>query len=323
MRQGGVQLVSEFAPRIARHLARSEPCVLITVIGTQGSVPREVGAVMVVSPAESAGTIGGGKLEYLAERRARSMLGEEAPRLQFISLALEADSNQCCGGVAVVVLLRIHTADVDVFQQWIEQPQMALSFDRVSGKCKLVHPFGSTTDARLLDEALIMVWYARTHRVLLCGAGHVGKAIAHALGPLPFDVVWWDERPDALPEVHRLDAKELPEAEAGAYWLILTHRHDLDLELCRRAVRSDPAFVGLIGSTSKRRQFARKLRGEGFSEEEINRITCPIGIPEIQGKEPEIIAASVAAQLLSLRPLANVGSGVRESEVERLPEYWL
>ena len=323
MRQGGVQLVSQFAPMIARYLARSESCVLITVIGTQGSVPREVGAVMVVSPDESAGTIGGGKLEYLAERRARSMLDEQAVRLQFVSLALEADSNQCCGGIAVVALLRLHAADADVFHQWIEQPQMALSVDRASGKCKLERTHGSTTNARLSDDALIMAWHARVHHVVLCGAGHVGKAIAHALAPLPFDVVWWDERLEALPENLRLDPRKLPEAEAGAYWLILTHRHDLDLELCRRAVRSDPAFVGLIGSTSKRRQFARKLSGEGFETEEINRITCPIGISEIQGKEPEIIAASVAAQLLSLRPPANVGSGVRESEVERLPEYWL
>lgn len=323
MRQGGLQLVSELAARIAATLARSNACVLVTVVGTQGSVPREVGAAMLVADDQVEGTVGGGKLEYLATRRARSMLADDEDWLQFLSLALEAESNQCCGGVVVLALLRLTSAHSHLFDQWRKKRDLALCVNRFSRDVRLAQPTSPITDATLTESELVLSWRISARPVFLCGAGHVGQAIADALTPLPFSVTWWDERSESAPQRTVTRSPEIPEPVDGSLWLILTHRHDLDLELCRRALRSNAAFIGLIGSRSKLHQFTPKLAADGFGEEEIAQITCPIGLPEIKGKSPQIIAASVAAQLLTLIPPTKVGSGIRESEVESAQEYWL
>jgi xanthine dehydrogenase accessory factor len=79
----------------------------------------------------------------------------------------------------------------------------------------------------------------------------------------------------------------------------MTHSHPLDLEICARVLRrGDFAYLGLIGSETKRARFAGRLRAIGIPPQSLARLTCPIGIPGIAGKEPAVIAASVAAQLL-------------------------
>jgi xanthine dehydrogenase accessory factor len=93
--------------------------------------------------------------------------------------------------------------------------------------------------------------------------------------------------------------REVDKAPAGAFFLVMTHSHPLDLEICARVLqRSDVAYLGLIGSETKRARFAGRLRAIGIPPQALARLTCPIGIPGIVGKEPAVIAASVAAQLL-------------------------
>jgi xanthine dehydrogenase accessory factor len=146
------------------------------------------------------------------------------------------------------------------------------------------------------------------HHLYLFGAGHVGKAVVRALHGLPFRITWIDSRdnvfPDDLPE-HVLaiqsaaPASEVDKAPAGALFLVMTHSHPLDLEICARVLqRSDVAYLGLIGSETKRARFASRLRAICIPPQALARLTCPIGIPGIAGKEPSVIAASVAAQLL-------------------------
>jgi xanthine dehydrogenase accessory factor len=57
-------------------------------------------------------------------------------------------------------------------------------------------------------------------------------------------------------------------------------------------------FVGLIGSETKRARFISFARQMGLPEGDLERLVCPIGITEIKGKEPPVIAAALAAQLL-------------------------
>ena len=147
---------------------------------------------------------------------------------------------------------------------------------------------------------------ARRPRLLMFGAGHVGQAIARAFAPLPFALDWHDSREEAAGAgvaVH--DKARLIEIAAAVgeadYVLILTHSHDLDYQLAR-AVLTAGAFkyCGLIGSDTKRARFLRRLREEGVSEAAIARLTCPIGLPGLKSKAPEVIAVAVAAQLLQL-----------------------
>lgn len=97
-------------------------------------------------------------------------------------------------------------------------------------------------------------------------------------------------------------ATQIATAPPGAYLLVMTHSHALDLELCEAAcLREDFAFLGLIGSESKREAISRQLIHRGLHPERLDDLTCPIGIPGIQGKHPAAIAASVAAQILQVR----------------------
>jgi xanthine dehydrogenase accessory factor len=155
----------------------------------------------------------------------------------------------------------------------------------------------------------------------LYGAGHVGRAIVRALAPLDVQVDWIDERESEFPADFFEHAPQLPwpdhirkvcvdtvEAEVrlappGAFYLVLTHQHDLDLRISEAILkRGDFGFFGLIGSKTKRARFIHRFEQRGIAAEAIARMTCPIGLPGIDGKEPEVIAAGVVAQLLAQRP---------------------
>jgi xanthine dehydrogenase accessory factor len=145
----------------------------------------------------------------------------------------------------------------------------------------------------------------------LFGAGHVGRALVLALAPLPFRVRWIDPRQEAFPlrapsNVTMVQAPnpatELEHAPAGAQVLVMTHSHPLDLAIVSKALAAQRfAFVGLIGSATKRARFLSQMRAAGLTQAMLDRLTCPIGLPGVEGKEPAIIAAAVAAQLLIAR----------------------
>jgi xanthine dehydrogenase accessory factor len=147
--------------------------------------------------------------------------------------------------------------------------------------------------------------------VCVFGNGHVGRALVHVLGALPADVRWIDGRdedfPASVPSNATVAATDEPvdeigNAPRGAYLVILTHSHALDYELVEAALaRDDLAYVGLIGSKSKRAQFERRLLARGVAPEALARLTCPIGAGSLRSKEPGVIAVAVAAELLALR----------------------
>ena len=133
-----------------------------------------------------------------------------------------------------------------------------------------------------------------------------------ALAPLPFDVTWIDSRDEVFPQDlpgHVLAEHSDPVQSAvrglsvGSSVLIMSFSHAEDLDIVaaclqRLRERADLGFIGLIGSATKWATFRSRLRHRGFSDAELARITCPIGLPGIGGKEPAVIAASVVAQLL-------------------------
>ena len=253
-----------------------EDGVLVTVETTQGSVPREAGAWMLVFSTRVDGTIGGGHLEFQAIAEARQRLAGAVgePVRQF---ALGPSLGQCCGGVVRLRFERVGAADVPALNTRLA-PHLA--------------------------------------PLALFGGGHVGKALVNALTPLPFAVTWIDSRDEIFPEqvppnvicehsdpVHAA----VPELAAGSRVLIMSFSHAEDLDVvaaCLRRLRErdDLPYVGLIGSKTKWATFRHRLEERGFAEGELARVTCPIGLPGITGKEPEVIAASVAAQILQLAP---------------------
>jgi len=145
---------------------------------------------------------------------------------------------------------------------------------------------------------------------VIFGAGHVGQAVARAFAPLPFDLEWLASREDLRPEAGGTQATILSEddleacieaAPAATLFAIFTHSHDLDYRLARAVLaRRDFAYLGLIGSRTKRARFDSRLRADGFGDADLARLTCPIGIPTLKSKAPAVIAVALAAELLQL-----------------------
>lgn len=245
----------------------------VSVVGTRGSVPREAGTHMLVFAQGSAGTIGGGHLEFAAMARARQiLLSGECPAASERHV-LGHSLGQCCGGVVELGYRLVHAADAS--------------------------PLRAQLNANRVPVALF-------------GGGHVGRALVHALAPLPFAVHWIDSRDEVFPEDVPAQvvcehsnpvqaAVQDVQPQSRVLIMSFSHAEDLDIVIAclkRMRVQGDLPFVGLIGSKTKWASFSHRLLERGFAQAEIDRITCPIGLPGIHGKEPEVIAASVAAQLL-------------------------
>ncbi|MFO7308851.1 MAG: xanthine dehydrogenase accessory protein XdhC [Pseudomonadota bacterium] len=280
---------------------------LVTLAEVRGSAPREVGARMVVRPDGAFhGTIGGGRLEWEALAEARRAMAAGRRALTRLDLALGPDLGQCCGG-------RV-TVHVEVFGPEDADELVVLAAAEQEGRFSVVAMPDRTGRVlrRIGGQAPAGAW--REHYgeaatpVLLFGAGHVGRALVLALAPLPFAVRWLDARPDAFPPHIPANAtaavfadpqKELAAAPAGAFVLVMTHDHALDLAVVSAALRRpDIPYIGLIGSETKRARFVGQLARAGLEETDIARLVCPIGIAGITGKSPAIIAAATAADLL-------------------------
>ena len=285
-------------------IERHGVCALVSITGTRGSAPRDAGARLVVTPAGFHGTIGGGALEWQAITTAQAMLAAGAA-VRRSTHALGPDHGQCCGG------------RVDLMTEVFD----AGSLDAVRGFAarEAVGPF--TLRGRIAQLDIVETFGTTLRRLYLFGAGHVGRALVLALAPLPFDVHWIDARPQAFPaavpqnftliaepDPHRV----LAGAPAQSFVLAMTHSHALDLAIVDAALRN-PAVVqtGLIGSATKRARFERRLREGGVPEARIAALICPIGISGIASKDPAMIAAATAAQLLVLHEQLEAGAAHR------------
>lgn len=264
------QLKDLFLARLAL-----EPAVLVEVSATEGSVPREAGTWMAVFAGMAVGTIGGGHLEYEAMARARARL-QGLPGEALGRFVLGPSLGQCCGGV---VHLRFEPVGPD------DVPDLR----------------------RRLGSNL--------QPVALFGGGHVGFALIQVLSRLPFALSWIDSRdgifPEAVPEQVVCEHSDPVQGavtglapQSRVLIMSFSHAEDLDIVaecLRRQRERGDLPYIGLIGSKTKWATFRHRLEARGFSAEELAHVTCPIGLPGVEGKEPEVIAVAVAAQLLHAR----------------------
>ncbi|WHS62151.1 xanthine dehydrogenase accessory protein XdhC [Pseudomonas sp. G2-4] len=146
-------------------------------------------------------------------------------------------------------------------------------------------------------------------QIAVFGAGHVGRALVPLLASLPCKVRWIDSReaefPEHLPHGVRKIVTEDPldevdELPAGSYCIVMTHNHQLDLELSAAILkRNDFAYFGLIGSKTKRVKFEHRLRDRGIDSSTLQRMRCPMGIGEVKGKLPVEIAISIAGEIIA------------------------
>jgi xanthine dehydrogenase accessory factor len=313
--------------RIRETIERHGSAGLIGVIGAAGSVPRESGARIVLQPDGGFyGTIGGGRLEYEAIAAARGALSAGRGKAQFRDWPLGPNLGQCCGGLVKTLTETFDAKDLAAVRRF-EEAEKSGAFETISrlGKdgriARVLAPQGAAgkrmaTVAQFDQTSFRESFGEVTTPVLLFGAGHVGRAVVLALAPLPFTVRWIDSRPDQFPQhvpqnvvTVCTDAadRELDEAPRDAMVIVMTHSHPLDFDITVAALQRETfEFVGLIGSDTKRARFVNWARQMGVADRRIDRLICPIGVPEIKGKEPAVIAAGLAAQLLIVRERASV-----------------
>lgn len=259
-------------------LAGQGRLALVEVAGTKGSTPREKGAFMLVSQEVIFGTIGGGQLEYMAIDKARQMVGKEA-RIEVdevcatLDIPLGPEIGQCCGG-RVEVLIRL-------------------------------------VDASLAAELVSAAEAEEAHlpHVYIFGGGHVGQALAASLALLPVHAVVIETRAVALEgmaETVETRLTPMPEAEIrkappGTAFAILTHDHALDFLIVTEALkRDDAAYVGMIGSKTKKATFKSWfLKSAEGTEAEFARLVSPIGGDAVKDKRPPVIAALAAAEIMT------------------------
>lgn len=318
-----------------------EPLVVVSVARVEGSAPREVGARILVGADRIKGTIGGGTLEYRAIASARAMLTGEGASARLEKTPLGPALGQCCGGNVVLHFERFEPAAQG---GWIAalravqatgQPAVLVSDIEASTARHLVVTATTETGEPLSAGKQVLhrareilagseppaaeggLLYELIGRhpwhIVLFGAGHVGRALVSVLTGVPSRITWIDGRPDQFPEqipdnVTRIVTGDgeaaVDEAPTGAYFLIMTHSHAIDLELVEAVLRrGDFAYLGLIGSATKRARFEHRLRVRGITDKQLRRLTCPIGIGGIAGKSPAAIAISAAAELLRLREI--------------------
>lgn len=238
-----------------------QPYVLVTVSHSIGSAPRDSGAKMLVSEDKRFGTIGGGALEHQAIIKAREILNLGSIRHSFIEgYDLAAHLGQCCGG------------KVDLFFEPFFVPEQ--------------------------------------HKLFLFGAGHIGTALVSLLSDLPCTIYWYDSRPELFPAVlpenvlkfvQSAEEVSTQDFSAAATFLIMTHDHKEDFLICEKILDFQAFdFLGMIGSSNKRRRFEQLMREKNMAPELLQRLESPVGIDGIDSKKPQAVAISVAARILQL-----------------------
>lgn len=312
-------------PDIERFIAEHGAAALVTIAQSQGSSPRETGARMVVRPDGGfTGTIGGGALEWMALAEAQAAIARGKGGTRRIDQALGPDLGQCCGGRVLLTIERFDKDDTArvATLAGAERAGAMTTIGDPDGERVLRHlasdaeqSLAPGTSYRTLPDGRVVERFGTDAAALyLFGAGHVGRALALALAPLPFAVTWIDPRADAFPQHVPANATCYRDAEPvrlldtapdGAFVAIMTHSHPLDLDIAAAALKAGRfPYVGLIGSETKRARFASTMRQLGLSEETIGRLICPIGLTQIRDKAPAAIAASIVAQLLIAREKA-------------------
>lgn len=281
----------------------------VVVAAVEGSAPREVGAAMLVWQGGQSGTIGGGTLEWQAVLRAQTLLSDGGTVLT--RAALGPGLGQCCGGAVTLLTETYDSAPVGavIARATAGQP-LPLAVKRLLA--------GARAQGVLPQPQLIQGWMvepaADIRRPLwIWGAGHVGRALAQVLAPLPdFALTWVDIAADRFPEAPLVRILPVPDpadavalAPVDARHLIVTYSHALDQELCHRLLLHGFYSCGLIGSATKWARFRSRLTALGHKPEQTARITCPIGDPAL-GKHPQAIAIGVAAALLRQAEAAQV-----------------
>ncbi len=275
---------------------QSQSYVLLTVLETKGSSPRDTGSKMVVTAEELFDTIGGGALEHQAIKLARKLLAP-SPEGEGWGEGEEFDSKVSFSS-----------------PRSVSPHPNPLPKER-GLKTQYTQIFNLGKDLKQCCGGVVKVFFevfpASHFNIVIFGAGHIGKALVKILEDVDCQVTWFDSRPEQFPKmcashinIQTMTQPELAveSCKTNSYFLVMTHDHALDQTLCEAILsRRDSAFCGLIGSATKGLKFRQRLLKKGFNKQELEMLNCPSGLSHLKSKIPMEIAISMVAELLFLR----------------------
>ncbi len=320
---------------------------LASVIRSAGSTPQKAGANAIFA-ADGAiwGTLGGGCLE--AECRRRALDGLDAGEAMAFDLRLDDiqgwDDGLICGGKVRVFIdprpQRNQAVYESLVMRWgkgepvclltvVGSSDPDLGVARVCGLNEVSGELGGelsglkalieTQRAGCVDgsvgdgkKSIYFEPFVPKPRLVIAGAGHIGKATAHLGHLMGFEVIVIDDRPslvskENIPEADRTLCGDIPEEMAKletheqTYIVIVTRGHRHDGTVLAKAVKKPAAFVGMIGSRRKGLMIREGLVEEGLATpEELERVCSPIGVDIGAESVPEI-ALSIMTQLVAVR----------------------
>jgi len=329
--------MQELFQKLYNILASGQNALLVSILAESGSAPRGAGAHMLVDRTGRLwGSIGGGTIEHQAEKLARELLNESRSLLR--EYHLSRDLGMICGGEATVFyqfiaakspvkelcasVLRQMELESDLWlitrlleegewQMGLFSREEGLSFLSLDQKT-LQHCLRRTPGCRQIGGVTYFVEpIMSAERVLIFGGGHVAQALAPLLAKLDFACWVMDDRPEfantdlfpAAKMVSCVDYENIGnhiKIRSSDFVVVMTHAHTFDFVVQKQAMRSSPAYIGVIGSKNKVKTISEQLAKEGFSTAEIARVHAPIGLP-ICAETPAEIAVSIAAQLIKAR----------------------
>jgi len=333
-----MQTMNSKAQSLKDFLGRAGRVALVEVAATKGSTPREAGAFMLVSASAILGTIGGGQLEYMAIDKARQMLGSSPSRqvVGQLSMAITPTPSPLRGATSPPSGGR--GKEPDLASSYPSSPpsfggEVVGKADRSGGRAHsqevcatldiplgpeigqccggrvevLIRLVNAALEAELIRKA--EAEEAHLPHVYVFGGGHVGQALASSLALLPVHAIVVETRAEALegmPGTVETKLTPMPEvmvrdAPAGSAFAILTHDHALDFLIVAEALkRDDAAYVGMIGSKTKKATFRNWfLKSADGSEAQFARLVSPIGGDAVKDKRPPVIAALAAAEIMT------------------------
>ena len=306
---------------IVEQLKMGKPCLLATIIASTGSTPRSSGAYMVVGEAgRICGTIGGGSLEYNVILQGQEQIVQQKNFIYEYTLTMEgsAELGMICGGTCTILYQYLSTDDLPLIQDVLgiieSKEQYWLLLPVLKGKLQIwrgVSELKSNGLIKIGDNPYYVERFNFDGKVYIFGGGHLAQEVVPVLSHLGFRCVVLDDREEfskpelfsGAEEVLCVDFKDLANAvqiTKNDYVAVMTrgHLHDADVE---RFVLKTPAhYIGVVGSRRKAKLTRETLRGEGFSDEQLDRIITPIGL-EIGSETPAEIAISIAAQFIQVR----------------------
>ena len=275
----------------------------VVIISTKGSAPRKANSQMIVTEQQTFGSVGGGQLEYQIISICRqSLISLQKFDREIRRFALGPSLGQCCGGSVSALIEYFHWSDIPELQKLKQSAILIHELDTnkfpYEGNQSLF-----LDDKKFFQEQL----FQKKTDLFIWGAGHTGREIMASTKSLPLNRYWIDISRERFPnsvdeDINVIWADDptrlVTNFPNDGIHLILTHSHQLDLAIIQSLLKQNKFYkLGLIGSMTKKARFKSQLSKVGFTSSDIDKIVCPIGVPEIQGDEPFRIALSVAGQI--------------------------